>query len=83
MSKRLKSQSHPSWVRGLKFGPRNERKRGRMSHPSWVRGLKSSMTVDSIMFFMVASFMGAWIEMENKKPSLEAKKGRILHGCVD
>ena len=33
-------QSHPMWVRGLKFGTTNDREYLRESHPMWVRGLK-------------------------------------------
>ena len=35
-----KSTSHPTWVRGLKYGDERPTNAELQSHPTWVRGLK-------------------------------------------
>ncbi len=56
--------SHPSWVRGLKSVVAFVVRLVGRSHPSWVRGLKF-FNIDVVGDFgRVASFMGAWIEIQ-------------------
>ena len=54
--------SHPMWVRGLK--PKFSTPKGDNveSHPMWVRGLKHVKHCKSIIKFVVAPHVGAWIE---------------------
>ena len=59
--------SHPSRVRGLKFGYIGGTvKSATQSHPSRVRGLKYIIVQRLLRFVIVAPFTGAWIEMLQK-----------------
>ena len=40
------TQSHPMWVRGLKYQIQLHDPQHMMSHPMWVRGLKSIFSVE-------------------------------------
>ena len=56
-------ESHPSWVRGLKFAWNTPYLAILESHPSWVRGLKFKSCKQFKPCIVVAPFMGAWIEI--------------------
>ena len=53
------------------------------SLPSWERGLKLLMWVFMKVGYLVAPFMGAWIETYTEKGKELYKLGRSLHGSVD
>ena len=55
------SESHPTWVRGLKRFSCVGNSNGTRSHPTWVRGLKQKKT-KSGKPVTVAPYVGAWIE---------------------
>ena len=59
------TQSHPTWVRGLKHECLGITLLGTLSHPTWVRGLKPNMVLVISTCSTVASYMGAWIETLN------------------
>ncbi|WP_438362394.1 hypothetical protein, partial [Megasphaera elsdenii] len=63
----IESESHPSWVRGLKSITYGTVRSGGQSHPSWVRGLKCRFCGSLIDGGLVAPFMGAWIEMPGSR----------------
>ena len=55
-------ESHPMWVRGLKHQlPMNLYGRDK-SHPMWVRGLKHHHVPKNYFQYVVAPYVGAWIE---------------------
>ena len=58
----LPYKSHPMWVRGLKHYQLNLIEKNITSHPMWVRGLKPGITYVILIFYLVASHVGAWIE---------------------
>ena len=62
-------QSHPTWVRGLKFVRQVETGAVRKSHPTWVRGLKSLVCDRDSGRLYVAPHVGAWIEMRCPRPT--------------
>ena len=55
------TESHPTWVRGLKLVGCVAFFSGRGSHPTWVRGLKRHKSVQRNAH-RVAPYVGAWIE---------------------
>ena len=61
------SQSHPSWVRGLKQFLNIDVKGGILSHPSWVRGLKQEYSTQNSKQNQVAPLVGAWIETRSPR----------------
>ena len=58
----LNMQSHPTWVRGLKQIQGEGTAHHGKSHPTWVRGLKLFLCGLSCRRFLVAPYVGAWIE---------------------
>ena len=54
--------SHPTWVRGLKPDKRLLNIKLGKSHPTWVRGLKHLTCQTYSQEFLVAPYVGAWIE---------------------
>ena len=56
------SSSHPTWVRGLKRVERLQDISDGESHPTWVRGLKLTIGQCHLGVFVVAPYVGAWIE---------------------
>ena len=77
------SSSHPTWVRGLKLDVSPILAGWGVSHPTWVRGLKLEAVKDNINEYIVAPYVGAWIETSTLTPNVEALAGRTLRGCVD
>ena len=57
-----KPMSHPTWVRGLKQTSRGALDWRSRSHPTWVRGLKLRTVPLNSAAYVVAPYMGAWIE---------------------
>ena len=77
-------QSHPTWVRGLKFNGAHLKGPGYESHPTWVRGLKFKPDKVVLIGVAVAPYLGAWIEITlNDWWILTATASRTLPGCVD
>ena len=62
MTKQKKNTSLPSWERGLKHRRLQSRLRRAWSLPSWERGLKRLVVHCLRRSFVVAPFVGAWIE---------------------
>ena len=60
--------SHPSRVRGLKYGQEWRDYHGKESHPSRVRGLKYGVDIEFDVHKHVAPFAGAWIEIGYSQP---------------
>ena len=54
--------SHPTWVRGLKQLSHHEVEYHGGSHPTWVRGLKQKFKECADAAYLVAPYVGAWIE---------------------
>ena len=50
------------WVRGLKHSANGKDPYSNSSHPMWVRGLKHFLYIYIYGFFIVAPYVGAWIE---------------------
>ena len=46
------SESHPTWVRGLKRALAYHRRKSRRSHPTWVRGLKQNLATGALSSLM-------------------------------
>ena len=55
------SQSHPTWVCGLKHTHGRFLSTLIKSHPTWVCGLKH-ITKKTTIFFLVTPYVGVWIE---------------------
>ena len=79
----LNMRSHPTWVRGLKQVPCQSRCRAMLSHPTWVRGLKQAFLARCHFLFVVAPYVGAWIETKLGIRHDNSRKRRTLRGCVD
>ena len=62
MTKQKKNTSLPSWERGLKHRRLQSRLSRAWSLPSWERGLKRLVVHCLRRSFVVAPFVGAWIE---------------------
>ena len=56
------NKSHPTWVRGLKQRHGAQENLRIESHPTWVRGLKQSGFHHYFWSWIVAPYVGAWIE---------------------
>ena len=56
------TESHPSWVCGLKLASNSMTEEEYKSHPSWVCGLKLSNLVTQGIGLHVTPFVGVWIE---------------------
>ena len=56
------NESHPTWVRGLKRGILLSGIVRIRSHPTWVRGLKPLQNKKNSYTYVVAPYVGAWIE---------------------
>ena len=80
---RAKARSHPTWVRGLKLCLSSCRLLIMLSHPTWVRGLKLLKPREVCYQYLVAPYMGAWIETSLSKEFPIEWPCRTLHGCVD
>ena len=59
----LPFQSHPMWMRGLKFVSKTIIFDNAPSHPMWMRGLKYDNNYLIESDFLVASYVDAWIEI--------------------
>ena len=71
------------WVRGLKLQSLLVLISLVVSHPMWVRGLKHSILCLTACVYVVASYVGAWIETLEYLRPLTRISSRILCGCVD
>ena len=78
-----KSESHPSWMRGLKQYVAVIYGSTLPSHPSWMRGLKPYRLMKTEPYKQVASLVDAWIETLRLLIISIALAGRIPRGCVD
>ena len=77
------NQSHPVWVRGLKYGHFNFLISDETSHPVWVRGLKFQVLCQQDALFVVAPRVGAWIEIFTSNSQYLPLLSRTPCGCVD
>ena len=80
---RAKSVSHPTWVRGLKLRRLYLAIRYSQSHPTWVRRLKLNCGALLRVTFVVAPYVGAWIETNGGLNNIVSGLCRTLRGCVD
>ena len=71
------------WVRGLKRPSECVNDRDHRSHPMWVRGLKQSYSCVHSFQFLVAPYVGAWIETLSQHKNFTQILCRTLCGCVD
>ena len=55
----------------------------RLSHPTWVRGLKLLKLGEFNIGYVVAPYVGAWIETSSAKCYIYCACSRTLRGCVD
>ena len=69
------NMSLPSWERGLKYQHISYNCSDRSSLPSWERGLKFCSAHVAKLIFVVAPFVGAWIEI---KRILKQKKSLLV-----
>ena len=76
-------KSHPTWVRGLKFGNPLWEISQFLSHPTWVRGLKFANKPLEPIFPNVAPHVGAWIEISKCGKDDDQNISRTPRGCVD
>ena len=76
-------KSHPIWVRGLKFLWQAllylQRRRILYGCVDW----NNDEIRRYFCFILVASYMGAWIEIETVERCFLFRVSRILYGCVD
>ena len=77
------TMSLPTWGRGLKLYSRARETYGTQSLPTWGRGLKLGKSFPVIVNFLVAPYMGAWIETMLQTVTLSSASSRSLHGGVD
>ena len=75
--------SHPTWVRGLKLRRLYLAIRYSQSHPTWVRRLKLNCGALLRVTFVVAPYVGAWIETNGGLNNIVSGLCRTLRGCVD
>ena len=79
---RIRKQSHPSWVRGLKPNPRYLEWNERGVAPlvgAWIETLTSCSAQHSVS---VAPLVGAWIETLISHVMIRGAR-RTPRGCVD
>ena len=71
------------WVRGLKLVYLGTHDIKLLSHPMWVRGLKHPLNILNLNGYIVAPYVGAWIETIITILNFQLVRSRTLCGCVD
>ena len=70
-------------MRGLKLVDNEKDAKKAVSHPTWVRGLKQAGLSWDTPVFVVAPYVGAWIETIEEYMYMNKEMRRTLRGCVD
>ena len=80
---KLDTESHPSWVCGLKLGGTRTDSEKALSHPSWVCGLKLDTDENDNLRLMSHPSWVCGLKLDVQRQIEQTNLGHTLRGCVD